>query len=303
MEMLPFKAVLTSVGGAVLASRCGPDESYGQWPYVLLFEGAPKACILYIQPVAECQCLPLKLLEHIFDPIVDDWCQDPMSRIASLPWEVLHSTEREAAAGVSPFCAGLIFTGQTNAMELTVGIQALFPGLKTVRVEEGLLVLLPRDREAAREWAESIVLYLSEEALADPLLLLGAEFEDMAALYSYIRTLASVGKMQYGSGTRGLHDAFEFVIEIVVRALEDRHAVKALMYMKASLSPVFEDAEQYLTFKAFINHNLNMADTAKALFVHRNTLVYRIAKLERQTGLDLRQMAHAAALRVLICME
>ena len=48
------------------------------------------------------------------------------------------------------------------------------------------------------------------------------------------------------------------------------------------------DKETLFTIHKFFENNLNVSETARKLFVHRNTLVYRLEKIKKLTGLDLR---------------
>ena len=58
------------------------------------------------------------------------------------------------------------------------------------------------------------------------------------------------------------------------------------------------DAETLLTIDKFFENNLNVSETSRQLFVHRNTLVYRLDKIERLTGLDLRKFDDAVVFKV-----
>ena len=58
------------------------------------------------------------------------------------------------------------------------------------------------------------------------------------------------------------------------------------------------DPEVTTTVSTFFENNLNVSETARKLFIHRNTLVYRIEKLEKQTGLDVRRFDDALTLKV-----
>ena len=52
------------------------------------------------------------------------------------------------------------------------------------------------------------------------------------------------------------------------------------------------------TIDKFFENNLNVSETSRQLFVHRNTLVYRLDKIERVTGLDLRKFDDAVVFKV-----
>ena len=48
----------------------------------------------------------------------------------------------------------------------------------------------------------------------------------------------------------------------------------------------------------FFDNNLNVSETARQLFVHRNTLVYRLEKLQKTTGLDIRVFEDAMTFKI-----
>ena len=58
------------------------------------------------------------------------------------------------------------------------------------------------------------------------------------------------------------------------------------------------DEETLQTIDKFFENNLNVSETSRQLFVHRNTLVYRLDKIERLTGLDLRKFDDAVVFTV-----
>ena len=58
------------------------------------------------------------------------------------------------------------------------------------------------------------------------------------------------------------------------------------------------DQETLFTINKFFENNLNVSETSRKLFVHRNTLVYRLEKIKKLTGLDLRQFDHAIVFKV-----
>ncbi len=58
------------------------------------------------------------------------------------------------------------------------------------------------------------------------------------------------------------------------------------------------DEELLTTVNKFFENNLNVSETSRQLYIHRNTLVYRIEKLEKYTGLDIRQFEDALTLKI-----
>ena len=63
------------------------------------------------------------------------------------------------------------------------------------------------------------------------------------------------------------------------------------------------DQETLFTINKFFENNLNVSETSRKLFVHRNTLVYRLEKIRKLTGLDLRQFDHAIVFRVALMVR
>ena len=49
---------------------------------------------------------------------------------------------------------------------------------------------------------------------------------------------------------------------------------------------------------AFIKHSLNISEASRSMYVHRNTLIYRLDKIERVTGLNIRNFNDAMTFRI-----
>lgn len=65
-----------------------------------------------------------------------------------------------------------------------------------------------------------------------------------------------------------------------------------------SFLPEMIDKETLNTINKFFENNLNVSETSRQLYVHRNTLVYRIEKLEKMTGLDIRTFDDALTFKI-----
>ena len=74
---------------------------------------------------------------------------------------------------------------------------------------------------------------------------------------------------------------------------------------KCSFSEIFEgkspddfDEETLTTINKFFENSLNVSETSRQLYIHRNTLVYRLDKLQKSTGLDLRVFEDAITFKI-----
>ena len=63
------------------------------------------------------------------------------------------------------------------------------------------------------------------------------------------------------------------------------------------------DSETLFTIQKFFENNLNVSETSRKLFVHRNTLVYRLEKIRKLTGLDLREFDDAIVFKVALMVK
>ena len=73
------------------------------------------------------------------------------------------------------------------------------------------------------------------------------------------------------------------------------------VFKKGSIESL--DRETLMTVLCFFENNLNVSETSRKLFVHRNTLVYRLEKIRKITGLDLREFEHAITFKVALMVR
>ncbi len=73
------------------------------------------------------------------------------------------------------------------------------------------------------------------------------------------------------------------------------------VFKKGSIESL--DNETLFTIQRFFENNLNVSETSRKLFVHRNTLVYRLEKIKKLTGLDLREFDHAIIFKIALMVK
>ena len=71
-------------------------------------------------------------------------------------------------------------------------------------------------------------------------------------------------------------------------------------YLTANIKKILSDVELYDSLKCLFENNLNISETSRNAFVHRNTLVYRLDKIQKVTFLDARKFEDAVTLY--LCM-
>ena len=74
-------------------------------------------------------------------------------------------------------------------------------------------------------------------------------------------------------------------------------------YLKEVLgtdSPDFFQPETVHVINSFLDHNMNIAETTRHLHMHRNTLIYRLEQIQKETGLDIRQFHDAMTIKTVL---
>ena len=74
---------------------------------------------------------------------------------------------------------------------------------------------------------------------------------------------------------------------------------------KSEMSIDFKDldSDTINTIRVFLNCNLHIAETARRLYIHRNTLIYRLDKIYKLTGLDLRNFKDAIKMQIQLILN
>ncbi len=141
---------------------------------------------------------------------------------------------------------------------------------------------------------------LESEALTPVKIIIGNKVTKASELYNAYRQLVEIADLAQSIKQNSqvvTYDAWVFpmLIKQLKRALNEgsfgHHSFIEEM-MHAHIRPV-GDSELEQTALVFFENNLNITETANKLFIHRNTLIYRLNKLEGITGYDIRKFNDA----------
>ncbi|MBD5632471.1 MAG: PucR family transcriptional regulator [Clostridia bacterium] len=95
-------------------------------------------------------------------------------------------------------------------------------------------------------------------------------------------------------------DAKLIALSELVKSLDKSEREKLLSgYDLKRFAKIFEDASMMLTIDTFLDSGMNVSETARKLYMHRNTLMYRLASVRRKTGLDIRNFDMAVTFKLL----
>ena len=98
-------------------------------------------------------------------------------------------------------------------------------------------------------------------------------------------------------------DVHSFKEYVLIKMLEDLPKYKLNEYlgilMDINASEIFKDEEMINTAEEFLENSLNVSETSRSLYLHRNTLMYRLDKIEKMTGLNVRKFSDAVTFRLI----
>ena len=122
------------------------------------------------------------------------------------------------------------------------------------------------------------------------------ELKEVSRSYKEARMALDVGKIFFGE-----RDVIAYSSLGIGRLIYQLPIPLCKMFIREifeSKSPDDFDDEILTTIDKFFENSLNVSETSRQLYIHRNTLVYRLDKLQKSTGLDLRVFEDAITFKI-----
>ncbi len=191
-----------------------------------------------------------------------------------------------------------------TAAELLRGMFSAQSGDFITAVDESSVILIKAlstadGNQEIEQTAQTIVDMMSTEAMMNVRVAYGTvvqELKDVSKSYKEAMMALDVGKI--------------FYVEKKVNSYGSLGIGRLIYQLPANLCRIFIeeifgdndpgdfDEEIVTTVSKFFENNLNVSETSRQLFVHRNTLVYRVEKLQKSTGLDVRTFDDALTFKI-----
>ena len=147
--------------------------------------------------------------------------------------------------------------------------------------------------------AKVIVDMLNTEAMSKVHVAYGTivnEIKDISRSYKEAKMALDVGKIFYSERKVVAHNNLG-----IGRLIFQLPMPLCKMFIREIFdgkSPDDFDEETLVTINKFFENNLNVSETSRQLYIHRNTLVYRLDKLQKMTNLDLRVFEDAITFKI-----
>ena len=298
--------VFTSVGEvkSVAGTSYKYIETYSKYNFVVFCEGddavAKSACaFLAVNFLTIKQYYDEKYDKNSFikNMIVDN----------VLPGDVLYRTKELHLTAECPRVVFLVRVPSGTEQSYVDILNNIFPDKTSdfvIRIDDSDTVVVKEfktevQKEEILRYAQNIFDTLSSEAMITPSVGISTvvdKIQELSQAYRESRIALEVGKV------------FDTEKEIISY---DNLGIDRLIYQLPTtlcelfLNEVFKkesinvlDSETIYTIQKFFENNLNVSETSRKLFVHRNTLVYRLDKIKKLTGLDLREFDDAIIFKV-----
>lgn len=171
-------------------------------------------------------------------------------------------------------------------------------------VEENCIILVKDVRDMPAEedldtLASMLVANLHVEAMVPARVGYGNRVEllqDISRSYQEAKMALEVGRIFYAQ-----KEVLSYSLLGIGRLIYQLPVSLCEMFLKEVFGneiPDIFDEETTITIQKFFENNLNISETARQLYVHRNTLVYRLERIEKAIGLDIRAFEDAMLFKI-----
>ena len=192
----------------------------------------------------------------------------------------------------------------TNALEI---VRTLFAGKVhdfITAVDEKSIILVKEVKgnetyEELDKTAQVIIDMLNTEAMSSAHIAYGTivgDIREVSRSYKEAKMALDVGKIFYSNKNVVAYSRlgigrliYQLPVEICEMFIDE-------FFKEETLDSI--DDETLTTIRTFFENNLNLSETSRQLYVHRNTLVYRFEKLQKKFGLDIRTFEDALTFKL-----
>ncbi len=304
-DELTYTSDAIVTGGYTYRPLCGTSKS----EYIVFVEGEDKLA----DKISVVLAISLNNIKNMYDEKYDKSSFIKNIILDNiLPSDIyIKSKELHFATDVMRMVFLIKFLGKTETIPFDI-VQNMFPDKNkdyVINVSERDVVLVKEikpqyDIRDEEKFAKQIADTISSEFYTKVLIGIGTAvptIKDLARSYKEAQIAIEVGKV--------------FDTEKDIVSYENLGIGRLIYQLPTTLCEMFMnevfkegslealDRETLATIQCFFENNLNVSETSRKLFVHRNTLVYRLEKIRKLTGLDLREFEHAITFKVALMVK
>lgn len=207
---------------------------------------------------------------------------------------VLISLPKNTAKDVLDFLASFVPNGLDESVGIDDKTVALVKFMKSSSVYESL-----------SEFLQMLSENIAQELGIEPKIAVGGIVPTLTeANVSFLQAQSTIKMSNVFFKKSNIHTYKEYTL---VRMLEELPKFKIEEYLDVLIDKdcgdVFDDVDMMKTCEEFLDNDLNISETSRKLFMHRNTLMYRLDKVEAKTGLNIRNFQDAVTFRLITILK
>lgn len=216
---------------------------------------------------------------------------------------IIKGARQNLLKGGTSYRVALVKGDETEGLiEIYTLLKEVYRGNNFITIaytDEGIVMLVVGEAYKPIAIAKEVRETINSELLIDLKIIISKPYhslEDISTTLMDLKGLMAIGDI-FSPG-RHILISDEMNLEQLIYSIpfDKREKIYIELFKKDIYDKMEEDL--YHTAEVFINNDLNLSETAGKLYVHRNTLNYRLDKLLRETGLDLRKFNDAMFFKI-----
>lgn len=201
------------------------------------------------------------------------------------------------------------FTGDDELKALSRVIVESFKGYKQITVvpiTDGILLFIEGEetKESLLEKGKRIRAIVNSELFIDVSIGISNKYTKLNDLYNAVmetKKSVEIGNALYPGKRLYITEDLQVEKLLYMISQSDRKKIYIELFHKEFFDTMEE--EIYKTMDVFLEKDLNLGDTARELYIHRNTLAYRLDKIQKESGLDLRRFEDAMLYKISLLLK
>lgn len=275
-------------GNEIMISCCDGECNKMKFTSVML---GKQKCRLYISEGYENCALLLKF-------IIENRYRDIFSERQVVIKDILDGKEVAADRIERSFsfieggCSLFLVYLDGNRHEALNIIKQSYDEQNAISLVYGDNIIVIGDFEEVEEHAKSVCESITNELYSKCSISYSEKFSDAVGLkraYESAKEILMIGKRF--DIKENIFSYKRVMFEKIVFNIKGDVKIEILNKFKSKFNSF--DSEMIKTIEEFINCDLNISDAARNLYIHRNTLIYRLDKIDKDTGFDVRNFREA----------
>lgn len=190
---------------------------------------------------------------------------------------------------------------KSSMLECKELIENIIEGSVYIVQEDFLIVRDSNENEV--EFAHTLIDAVNTELMLKAVCCISDSFESMREIYEVRKSLHQLLRL------RNLFYPAKVVMKTqmlglakLISSIPEKNIEKIQLEMTDFDFSILDTEEDLQTIYAFFDNNMNISQTAQSLFIHRNTLIYRLDRYQKLSGLDIRNFEDAIKLKIVMMM-